>query len=87
MYVVPFCMGPLSSSYSKLGVQITDSPYVVLHLRLLTRMGANALKMMKGNSWFLPLLHSVGCPLKQGEKDKPWPCNPENQMVKNSFKN
>ncbi len=74
MYVVPYCMGPLGSPYSKMGIQVTDSPYVVLNMKLMTRMGLSALKSFNGD--FVPGVHSVGCPLKPGEKGLSWSCNP-----------
>src|SRR3954467_3060093 len=80
MYVVPFCMGPLGSPYSKYGVEVTDSPYVVVNMKIMARMGNKALNAM-GDQWFLPCLHSVGKPLNQGEKDVVWPCDPENTHI------
>jgi phosphoenolpyruvate carboxykinase (GTP) len=76
MYVVPFCMGPIGSSISQFGVQITDSPYVVVNMNLMTRMGARALEAM-GNREFVHCLHSVGMPLTEGQADVPWPCSPD----------
>jgi phosphoenolpyruvate carboxykinase (GTP) len=78
MYVVPYCMGPLASPLSLFGVEITDSPYVVLNMKLMTRMGAQALERMRD---FVPGVHSVGVPLKPGQKDMPWPCNPQNRWI------
>ena len=80
MYVVPFCMGPLGSPYSRYGVEITDSPYVVVNMYIMTRMGFKALMAME-DKFFLRCLHSVGKPLQPGEKDVPWPCNPENTYI------
>ncbi|MGH3770581.1 MAG: phosphoenolpyruvate carboxykinase (GTP) [Pseudonocardiaceae bacterium] len=79
MYVVPFCMGPLGDPKPKLGVEITDSPYVVCSMKIMTRMGAAALRMFTppegGEADFVPCLHSVGYPLEPGQADMPWPCN------------
>ncbi|GLY67459.1 phosphoenolpyruvate carboxykinase (GTP) [Amycolatopsis taiwanensis] len=79
MYVVPFCMGPLGSDDPKLGIEITDFAYVVASMRVMTRMGAQALEKFVAEDGteraFVPALHSVGKPLEPGEKDVPWPCN------------
>ena len=74
MYVVPFCMGPISDPNPKLGVQLTDSAYVVLSMRTMTRMGTQALEKIEGDN-FVHCLHSVGAPLEPGQEDVAWPCN------------
>jgi phosphoenolpyruvate carboxykinase (GTP) len=75
MWVVPFCMGPLGADDPKLGVEITDSEYVVVSMKVMTRMGKAALEKMGDDGFFVKALHSIGAPLQPGQKDVPWPCN------------
>ncbi|MEU8102416.1 phosphoenolpyruvate carboxykinase (GTP) [Nonomuraea muscovyensis] len=75
MYVVPFCMGPLGGEISQLGVEITDSPYVAVSMRIMTRMGERALRLIEEQGGFVRCVHSVGAPLEPGQQDVPWPCS------------
>lgn len=76
MYVVPFCMGPIDSPFSSIGVQITDSPYAVASMRMMTRMGKDALRMLEDGRDFVPCVHSVGAPLTDTDQDSSWPSAP-----------
>src|SRR5258705_2705354 len=81
MYVLPFSMGPIGSPMAKIGVQLTDSPYVVVNMRIMARISHRAFHEIRKGARVVPCMHSVGAPLAPGQKDVPWPCNKEKYIV------